>query len=373
MSDRPDYGAVVTALFRRVYRDRPTQDALDQERLVGTVRQALRARRRRRSAVRWTLTSVAAAGSLAAAISLITVNKQKPAVVSAVASAPQSAGPRLLSAGGAGVDAGTRLVSPLSGEVQVGSSDGTSLTLERGSEIRVTEATATQRFGLAHGALRAHVARLGAGQRFIVNTDDAEVEVHGTRFRVAIVAPDPGCGGGTRTRVFVDEGIVSVHTSAADALVHPGEQWPAGCPTHERDPREPREQIMAHPRGPRAPARSVRETPPALPPTAMAKADVMVAAPPVSSSELAAQNDLFAAGLRAKRSGDTGAALRNFELLLSRYPGSALAEGALAQRMNLLSADDPPTAARAASDYLARFPDGFAAIAAKRLASTSAP
>jgi outer membrane protein assembly factor BamD (BamD/ComL family) len=89
--------------------------------------------------------------------------------------------------------------------------------------------------------------------------------------------------------------------------------------------------------------------------------------PPVASpehltlaSKLAEQNDLFAQGVAARRAGDGTRAVAAFDLLLSRYPSSALAESAMAERMRVLSKASPGAGQRAAKEYLARYSQGFA-------------
>ena len=60
-------------------------------------------------------------------------------------------------------------------------------------------------------------------------------------------------------------------------------------------------------------------------------------------------------------------AIRLFSRLIDTYPDGPLAEGAMAQRMRLLRSVDPEGAARAAAQYLARFPGGFARAQARQL------
>ena len=97
------------------------------------------------------------------------------------------------------------------------------------STTRTSSAGPVERFFLAQGALHPKLAKLVPGQRFILRTPDAEVEVLGTTFRVTIVAPDADCGGGKLTRVSVDDGLVEVRGAGASTYVHPGEKWPAYC------------------------------------------------------------------------------------------------------------------------------------------------
>lgn len=72
---------------------------------------------------------------------------------------------------------------------------------------------------LTHGRLEIEVARLDAAQRFRVRTDDAVIEVRGTRFRVR-------ADHGKLISVRVEEGRVEVRPDrGAVALLGPGERW----------------------------------------------------------------------------------------------------------------------------------------------------
>jgi ferric-dicitrate binding protein FerR (iron transport regulator) len=180
--------------------------------------------------------------------------------------------------------------------------DGTTVELEPRSDLRLLRADAEQWLRLGRGAVALHVAKLKSGQRFVVLTPDAEVEVRGTRFHVALAAPDESCGRGTPTRVVVDEGVVVVRSASAEVRVSAGQRWPAACPV------------------PRAAA---EPTPPSvvtrrLPRPALA----------TPASTLATENDLFGAALRAERSGDRAEAAQLLDALLRRFPHSPLRESA---------------------------------------------
>ena len=228
---------------------------------------------------------------------------------------------------------------------------GTRVDVEQGGDVRLVEADASQVLSLRDGALRADVAKLVGGRRFVVRTADAEIEVHGTSFRVASATPDPGCGDGTRTRVDVYEGVVTVRHAGREQYVRAGEAWPEGCTraraaaAQPEPPQRPAGEPMRQPRAAGAPAARLGAVAPAHAPAA---------------SELAAQNEAFAGALANKRHGRLEAAVEGFESLLARYPRGPLAESAAAQRMELLHALDAGRAARAARDYLSLYPEGFA-------------
>jgi hypothetical protein len=355
----------------------------DRAGLVVAIDHALRQRSRRGVLVRRGL-AVGAAAAVILAFGVI--GTRRGLVATAPTAHPAAASLTVLAADAGGatksglslrpgmvITAGLRLTTPAIAEMQVGTANGTSLTLERSSDLTVDETGATQRFSLNAGGLRAHVSRLVAGQRFIIETVDAEVEVHGTTFRVAVVAADPGCGGGTRTRVSVAEGVVTVRSANAESRVGAGTEWPVGCiiarggtrrlaGTSRRAEVGTLEDSAATPARPSAPTVALAHVDDASPRST---------ATPVSL--LATQNDLFAAGVRAKREGRPRDAVAAFTQLITSFPHGPLLESATVQRMKILAAVDPAGAARAAADYLARFPTGFARPDAQLLVVRSSP
>jgi hypothetical protein len=198
---------------------------------------------------------------------------------------------------------------------------GTTVEVEGGGDVLVVQADRSQILALGGGALRADVMKLAPGERFVVRTSDAEVEVHGTSFRVAQV-PSPCDGISTRVTVF--EGVVAVRHAGTEDRVASGEEWPRGCDSPKRTATAPH------------------------------------VAPPALTSTLAAQNALYAEALAANRAGDAPGAIAKLDRFLSVYPDSPLAESAAAQRMKLLRDADPSRAQAAAHAYLERYPDGIA-------------
>lgn len=244
---------------------------------------------------------------------------------------------------------------------------GTKIDVEGGSEVVLPDATSAQIVDVRGGAVVARVAKLAAVERFVVRTSDAETEVRGTVFRVAIV-PTKECGSVTSVRVR--EGRVVVREHGAEHALAAGEAWQRACPAAVT--------AAASPPAPSTGAASgaaavVRRTPPPQPaPSPVTSATSVssaptagAAAPTVSSSELAAQNALYADAMAAKRRGDARAAVAALDVLVERHPGSPLREAAEAERMKLLSTYDPTRAAVAARGYAARYPNGFAAADAR--------
>ena len=359
----PRYAAAAAQLLRRCLPG-ATVTSGDEARGISTIERALRARTRQRR-----LLTIGASLVLAAAVLIVAtkVGKWRRSSASAGAIAinvtPAGQGAALARSEGevplkapSAIESGQRIETPAEGGASLQFSTGSSLTLAGRTSFRVDSQGITQRFTLQRGELVAHVAKLVASQRFIVNTPDAEVEVRGTRFRLRVIEQGDSCGDGTRTRLEVSEGVVEVRAASQDLVnVKAGEAWPAGCSgtvdgPPESAPVESAARIAAPApkRGARSPARA-----------AVAEAEAEHA------SGLTVQNDLFAEGVARGRRGDTNGALRTYQELITRFPSSALAENAMVERMRLLAKS--PIGALEASRYLARYPHGFAVREAKQL------
>lgn len=303
-------------------RIRPHRSA-DPERAVAAVAEAIAraaARQRRRRAAK--VVGLAAAVSGAAALVATAPWRSPMATAPASATAPR---PRLVAGSGVRatlVSADGQLRSLPFGHtwasderlqtdalpVTLAARDGTTVELAPRSDLKLLRADSEQWLRLGRGEIALHVAKLQAGQRFVVLTPDAEVEVRGTRFHVALAAPDESCGRGTPTRVVVDEGVVVVRSAAGEVRVPAGQRWPSGC---------------AAPRLSSPPAVVTRRPP--RPP----------AAPPAST--LATENDLFGAALRAERSGDRTEAAHLLDVLLTRFPQSPLRDSAQRARARVMA------------------------------------
>jgi hypothetical protein len=264
---------------------------------------------------------------------------------------------------------GDRIVASGASRATLALPGGSELVASAGADILVAEHGRTELFELRAGSIDLHVAKLEAGDRFIIRTPDSEVEVRGTRFRVDITER---CNG-TTTHVNVTEGVVLVRHGRDEARVTAGESWPAPCSNSSAMP-----VTQAPITAPPAPASTA--TIPSTHPTAIkvapsastgpvASATAMgVAAPPMTSSELAEQNRLYAEAMAAKRRGDAAAALGSLDRLLASHPHGPLAESASVERMRIVAVTDPARASEAARAYLARHPNGYAKDEARRLA-----
>jgi hypothetical protein len=327
---------------------------------IRLIEQAILQKARRKRRVRWAYAGGVALAVAASAALLLRAPQRAVALASPVVVAvgqPTGSGVRLLTStgsepllSGSPLPPGGRLVADANGGAALHLSTGTEIAIEHNANLTFNDAGPTEQFVLSEGSIHAHVAKLAAGQRFIVSTPDAEVEVRGTRFTVGIVDADASCGAGTRTRVAVSEGVVEVRSGGLSSFVHPGESWPAHCSAGTATVAKTEE-----------PGRTSSAPRAATPGGALRGSAPSASVEPVTvASRLAEQNDLFAQGVAARRSGDSARAISAFDTLLSRYPSSALAESATAERMRALAKANPMAAQRAAKEYLARYSQGFA-------------
>jgi hypothetical protein len=274
--------------------------------------------------------------------------------------------------------------------------------VEQGSDVTLAEGGLVQRFDLKSGAVRADVAKLQPGERFVVRTDDTEVEVRGTSFRVAVV-PKHTCGVPSATEVSVSEGRVWVRFAGQETVLAAGESWPPPCTTRTDTPAgtplhpaasptsitllAPAQQGFGHQAGHAVTPQNgvsqngVSQNGPTLSPTAQplptttgrqaGPANTTNDVQPPPASELAEQNRVFEDALSAKRRGDSGNALAGFDRFIAHYPKSPLVESAMAERMRVLASTDESRARDAATQYLDRYPDGFAGTEARAILARS--
>jgi hypothetical protein len=218
--------------------------------------------------------------------------------------------------------AGERLLSDAL-PISLTGTDGTTLEVDPRSELQLVRADVERWFRLARGAVSAHVTKLRAGERFVVATSDAEVEVRGTRFQVSVVPRDEACGQGVVTRVDVSEGVVVVRSLGQEARVEAGHHWPLGCPERTLSLIVP------------APERTTGSVKHASSPRASSTASKSASPERVSASTLATENDLFGAALKAGRAGNRREAIELLDVLLVRFPDSPLKQSAESARAKL--------------------------------------
>jgi ferric-dicitrate binding protein FerR (iron transport regulator) len=250
------------------------------------------------------------------------------------------------------------------GGASVRLSTGTRIELASATTFRGADGARAERFVLTLGELSASVAKLRPGQRFVIETPDTEIEVRGTQFRLQVLSQSEDCGGGSRTRLRVSEGVVEVRGSRDSARVGAGASWPPDCAPRLGESPPPAERAHAERDVPveatRAPARhgdAVKES------TQAAQG----AAASTGATALGRQNDLFAGAVAARRRGDVPAAIVAYQELISQFPSSPLVENAIVERMRLLASTHDGRARDEARRYLARYPNGFAVDEARRL------
>lgn len=372
----PRYAAAAAKLISQ-HLPRATPGLVERERSIATIERAIRARTRRRRSL-FAGGALAAAAVLLLGVQVVRLRGHGATAARVLIHVSPSGQGAALQAGSqalplmprAALQAGQRIETPVDGGAALQFSTGTSVTLAGSSAFRVDSQGAVEHFSLQRGELSAHVAKLTQGQRFIVTTPDADVEVRGTRFRLSVLEAAGACGGGTRTRLQVSEGIVEVRASGNVIAVKAGQSWPADCSLELHA----KTLVAADlPAGVSVSAASAQPASADSKPARASAAAVSGTGAIGSNSEaarasaLAAPNDLFAEGVARRRQGDASGALRAYQELLTRFPRSALAENALVERMRLLVSLGDPAKASEAKRYLARYPRGFAVEEAKAL------
>lgn len=298
--------------------------------------------------------SIALAASLALAAvggAVVLANaKHAPAAVlavSGVAVLEPAGGEAVDLEPGMAVGAGARITTHQGGTASLELDTGTRLALPPSSELDVTSVSRRKEFHLATGTLGATVRPLEADERFIITTDDVEVEVHGTRFEVESTQVDAACDVATASRVRVFEGRVQVRRGADAFLLVGPAHWPectGGDPS-----------AVDEPAAPAAPTAAVQKPPLAVRERASARAGL---------DEL---NRRYRAAIAARRRGDLKGALQLFHDFYSAWPDSQLAEAAAVEELRLLAKLDAAQASAAARHYLEKYPQGFARDEAKAM------
>jgi hypothetical protein len=214
------------------------------------------------------------------------------------------------------------------------------VTLAGGSALR-------DRLELVAGRVEVRVPKLRAGDELRVQTADATVVVHGTKFSVERVAPSGGRPGGTR--VIVTEGVVTVDSVQGERTLTAGTELVTlpDAPAPQAAPATPIEPAASEPS-------SSATNPP---------------------STLGAENALLSQAMRLHRSGQTDRALGLLDAFVGRYPRSPLMETARVERLRILEETGATDRlGREAERYLGDYPRGFARQEASRmLAAARAP
>ncbi len=320
---------------------------------IAAIERALEKGARRRQILRWAGGGVAVAAAVVVTVGVVhrashgpgaSIDPGPPPRASPVVAYPLGGGASVwrgvaggpLGEGGA-VAPGSRVETRPNGRAALAFASCTSALVGESSDLTVDGDEAMQVLRLAAGSVDLHVAKVSADRRFLVTTPDAEVEVRGTKFRVAIGPGDPSCLEEALTHLVVTEGTVVVRHAGVEKRVGAGEQWPSDC----------------------IPPVEISAPMPSAGPAATGSV----------ASTLGEQNDLFAEAIVAKRSGESQVALATFDRFLATYPSSPLAQSAAVERMRLLRAMQSPRVVTAARQYLARYPNGFASAEAEAIVS----
>lgn len=349
MIDRP---SLVRAATDRLAASEPaigTPSPESRAQAIDAVAQAIiaNARARRRRRIAWGALAVAASVGLVVSARAVGFGRATGVVAHGAGGVTLSHGGTTVPLhDGAELSRGDRVHVDKGASASLVLSTGTRVEVEGGSDLTLVAKDGDQVFGVESGATRFVVAKLPTGKRFVVRTEDAEVEVRGTVFRVAY--GEPACEG-TATRVTVTEGVVVVRRAGQEVEVPAGKSWPTGCGAPAVDPPA----VALVPTAVSAVSTAPAIVHPAPKPTATSSAPLVK----TPSSDLAEQNDVFAEATLKKRNGDRAGAVAAYGRLLTRWPGSALAETAAIERMRLLEGAGRRDAAKA---YLARWPLGSA-------------
>ncbi|MGC4090256.1 MAG: FecR family protein [Polyangiaceae bacterium] len=360
--------------------EEPRARGVDREQGIAIVARAIgdRARRRQRARV------LAYGGALSAAAAVAVVagffgarqaTSTDPALAACRAAGSCAARAEAIQYGtidGRRFAPGESLSAPADRSTSVAFGRGTEVALDARSVLEYRQGDSTRRFGLLEGAVHLRVGKLGPGQRFVVETPDAEVEVRGTAFHVALEPLGQGCAS-PRTRVDVDEGVVEVRFHGQVFRLTPGGHWPAHCDVPSTVVTEVAEVAPATAPPVSAPHAAAVKAAPA--PHAKGQAEQKAAEAPArepekptdNASALSEQNNLYGKAVSARRAGRVSEALAAYDQLLSRFPSGALAESARAERLRLLIRAGSSNARTEAARYLARYPRGLASAEAREL------
>jgi ferric-dicitrate binding protein FerR (iron transport regulator) len=205
-------------------------------------------------------------------------------------------------------------IETLAGHAEVALASGASVALDAMTRVEVEAQSRAadvshERLALPTGRIAVRVPKLGRGS-LVIDTPNALVTVHGTRFSVDV---RPATGEwSVETRVAVSEGLVSVLSGGREVFLGPGARWtstPSGADVLSPDS--------------------------GVAPTPLPNANARVKTSPRSS--LARETELFRAALEARRKGDPRGAIEYVNQLLGKYPSSPLATDARAERAGALA------------------------------------
>lgn len=240
-----------------------------------------------------------------------------------------------------------------------------------GTQWRVLEAGEALRLRLDMGEVELQVDKLSAGQRFVLELPDGEVEVVGTRFQVAASAL------GTE-QVRVSEGRVALRlTRRAPLFLAAGESWERASEQQEAVRQvKPDAGVRAQSPAGAAAERSASGVGRAQPSTPDAgsqpRPSSSAAAESVEADQRAGAGADFARAMAAFDAGDYGRAERAFFAFERRHSGDARCEDATFLRaVARARRGDAAGASAIAREYLEQYPSGLRVREAKQLITPS--
>jgi ferric-dicitrate binding protein FerR (iron transport regulator) len=232
------------------------------------------------------------------------------------------------------------------------------LSARPSSRWHVAQRGAALRLTLTAGSFAIHVDKLNARQSFTLNLPDGELSVRGTRFTVDV---------DSRTRrVVVSEGRVVLQLlGQGEVSLGAGDSWPPAPSPPQPSSESAASSAQASDTPPAVTARS--DPPPgARPGTSSAAASRLR---PAASSERSSAGGEFATAMAAFSQGDFATAERLFQAFEARYPENSHVEDTVFLRaVARLRRGDEPGAKELAREYLRRYPLGFRADEAARIA-----
>ena len=213
---------------------------------------------------------------------------------------------------------------------------------------------ALERVVLSDGDVTLQVRKQGAGERFLVEVPDGEVEVRGTTFEMSV-------HDGRTARVHVDTGVVVVRIHG-ESVLSAGDSWPAEVVV--ADDEAAKAALPAVPTETPAPVERPADVAPAVarrapqPRLAAASAAHAKAAAPVDETDdETAEYDRAIDAFRLGRFEQAAGLLRAF---VAAHPRSGLLDDAsFVEAACRASAGQGQAAAQLAEAHMKRFPDSF--------------
>jgi transmembrane sensor len=205
------------------------------------------------------------------------------------------------------------------GEVALALPDGIKVDLDRRSQVRLESVAPEEiRVALGKGSARFEVEPRHP-RRFVVDADDVEVRVVGTRFRVTRIERDTA-GDGARVEIAVERGIVEVRGHKGSGEPHrlrAGERF--SLPALSEPEEESVEESVASPSG---------DDEPDIAPARRTRARRVESAPPAAKLGTAgavSARTLLERAQVAWRADRMNEAAANYEEVLARHPTDARA------------------------------------------------